>query len=75
MFEQLDNCFTFCSHRVALAWNIKLWVMPQIENSEEIEFYPRISYTKSIQQMNLVKQNRLLGKTWVLPRSAIQETL
>jgi len=51
--------------------------MPQmLKNHEEIECYSRISSTKSIQQKNLVKQNRLLGRPSypsIPSRSTIQE--
>lgn len=54
-------------------------VMPQIfKNHEEIECQPRISFTKSIQQKNLVKQNRLFGRPHcpsILSRSTIREVL
>lgn len=78
VYKQFDNCcvFIFFSDCVSCL-EYKALLMPQmLKNHEEIERYSRISSTKSIQQKNLVKQDRLLGRPGCpsIPcRSTIQE--
>lgn len=77
VYKQFDNCvFIFFSDCVSCL-EYKALLMPQmLKNHEEIERYSRISSTKSIQQKNLVKQDRLLGRPGcpsIPSRSTIQE--
>lgn len=68
VFHQFDNslllvffCFFF-SFCVSCLEYKALVDASDFKNHEEIECYPRNSYTKSIKQKNLVKQNRLFGR-------------
>lgn len=54
------------------------WFFRFLRTMKKIECCPRISYIKLIQQKNLVKQNKLLGRPCgpcILPRPTMQEML